>query len=198
MLLCSALCPVLFASYLDGGHFVTVLYILQLRMCFPCHMSNSVSDGECGIPLSSSSFKHPWINWFKYVMIPQFSNQNEICCMVWAVNDRLAPVQLYLASESPLISIIEARPAVLHTAIEHCSAACRHSLGGNTHALDLGPVQPNIRNTATRDTWHVAQLTPGQCWSPHTVQSPGPRVKMSRTASTAARPETGARVWSLE
>ena len=125
--------------------------------------------------------------------------------MVWTVNDRLAPVQLYLASESPLMSIIEASLQCCiaedralqcciekHRALQHCMQTVTRR--AHTHVLDLGPVQPNIRNTGTRDTWHVAQLTPGQCWSPHT----GPRVKMSRTGSIAARLETVSRVWSLE
>ena len=154
--------PLLFASYLDCGHFETILYILQLRMCFPRHMSNSASDGECRIPLSSSSFKHPWINWFKYVMIPQFSNQNEICC-VWCEQWMIDSPQSNCIwhQNHPWWASLRQACSAAYTSIEHCSTACRQSLGGDTHALDLGPVQPNIRNTGTRDTWHVAQLTPG-------------------------------------
>ena len=164
MLLCSALCPVLFASYLDGGHFETILYILQLRMCFPRHMSNSASDVECRIPLSSSSFKHPWINWFKYVMIPQFSNQNEICCVwceqwmidspqsncIWHQNHpwwaSLRPsLQCCIHQHRALQCCIEK-----HRALQHCMQTVARR--GHTRAR---PWPGTTQHSEHGDTWHV-------------------------------------------
>ena len=148
MLLCSALCPVLFASYLDGGLYFCLMVNVEYHW------------------LSGSSFKHPWINWFKYVMIPQFSNQNEICCVwceqwmidspqsncIWHQNHpwwaSLRPsLQCCIHQHRALQCCIEK-----HRALQHCMQTVTRR--GHTRAR---PWPGTTQHSEHGDTWHVTR-----------------------------------------